>query len=238
MTLIDLINEFCDRRGLDQASSVIGTVDPTIRQLKGLCNEVVADIVKRPGAWARLQKQGSFTSVASEDQGAMSTMAPSGFKFIIPETLFDRTNGRQLFGPRSAPQWQENKALVYTGPFYTFRVWQDHFWVQPTMPAGLNIYFEYSSDYGILAADGTTYKARFTVDTDTFVLDDDLLLKGLEWKWRREKGLAYTQEFDDFEFLLTNTLSRQSTAGVLGLAGQSDPQVSPGVMVPLGNWNV
>lgn len=238
MTLIELVSEFCDRRGLDRPSTVMSTVDPTIRQIRALLNEVVGDIVGRPGSWARLQKQGNFTSLAADDQGTIDSMAPYGFQYMVPDTIFDRTNRRQLFGPRAAPQWQMNEAMVFTGPFYSFRVWQNHLWVQPEMPAGLEIYFEYASSWGILATDGTTYKARFTADDDTFVLGDDILLKGIAWKWRRTQGLAYTQEFDDFEFDLKNLIGRQSTAGDLNMGGESAGQVRPGVMVPLGNWNV
>jgi hypothetical protein len=238
LTLLELVIEFCDERGLDRPSAVMSTTDGTIRQIRALLNKVVSDIVSRPGTWARLQRQGSFTSVAAEDQGLISAAAPYGFKYIIPETIYDRTNRRQLFGPRAAPQWQMNEAMVFTGPYYAWRLWQDHIQTQPAMPAELDIYFEYASNFAILATDGTTYKKLYSDDADTFTLEDDLLLRGLEWRWRREQGLSFSTEFDEFEQRLHNEIGRQSTAGTLDMAGTGMGDIKPAVLVPLGNWSV
>lgn len=242
MTLLELLQEFSDRQGLERPSTVMSTTDATVRQIRALANEVIGDITSRQGTWAKLQKEATFVSVAAESQGAIDTIAPYGFKFIIIDTLFDRTDRRPLFGPRNGPEWQENKALVFTGPYYTYRVWQGNFYMQPTPPAGHTIAFEYGSDMAIRGVTSSTdstqiWKKRFSSDTDSFQLDDDLLLMGLRWKWRRAQGLSYKQEFDDFDYALTNYAGREPTAGPINLANM-EPLVRPAIMVPSGNWNV
>jgi hypothetical protein len=232
-----LLQEFCDRRGLDRPGSVMSNQDDTIRQLRALANEVVAEITRRPGTWPMLQKETTFTSVAAELQGAIRTIAPYGFQSLQLDTIYDRTERRPIFGPRGAPAWQENKALPITGPLYTYRIWQGNLYIQPAMPADHTCAFEYSSNWAILAADGTTWKQRYSADTDTFGLDDDLLLTGLDWKWRRAQGISYAQERDDWEANLTNFIGRQSTAGNLNMAGGTG-DVRPGIWVPAGNWPI
>jgi hypothetical protein len=237
MTLLETLQEFCDRRGLDRPSSVMSSQDDTIRQLRGLANEVISDITNRGTSWAKLQKQATFTTIANENQGAISVHAPYGFKYIIENTVWDRTNRRPLFGPRNAPAWQENEALIVTGPLYTYRVWQGNFYIQPEPPAGNTIAFEYASDMAIAAEDGVTFYKRFTNDTDEFLLDDDLLLMGLKWKWAYTQGLPYKQDKIDYEAMLVNSIGGEPTKKDVNLAGGSQ-DLKPGIWVPAGNWPV
>jgi hypothetical protein len=237
MTLLQTIQEFCDRRSLSRPSIVMASTDDTIRQLRSLANEVITDITNRGESWARLQKQATFTSVAAELQGQIATIAPYGFKYLILESIYDRTERRPLFGPRQAPRWQESEALPVTGPLYTYRIWQGGLYVQPALPAGHEIAFEYASDMAILAVDGVTWKKRFSADTDSFMLDEDLLLLGLNWKWRREQGLSYSQEKLDYEVLLAQAIGNEPTKGPINLAGGT-ADVKPGIFVPSGNWPV
>lgn len=235
MTLLETLQEFSDRRGLDRPGSVMSSQDDTIRQLRGLANEVISDITSRQTSWAKLQKEATFTSVEAESQGLISAIAPYGFKYLILGSLYDRTDRRPLYGPRNAQNWQESTALPVTGPLYTYRIWQGQFMVQPTLPADHTIAFEYASDMAILDPDGVTWKKRFSQDGDTFQLDDDLLLMGLQWKWRRANGLSYNQEKIDFEAQLAQAMGNEPTKGALSLEGGSG-DIRPGIFVPSGNW--
>lgn len=42
-------------------------------------------------------------------------------------------------------------------------------------------------------------KQAVTLDTDTPLFDDYLLIKGAEWRWRRMKGQDYKDQLDEFE---------------------------------------
>lgn len=238
ITLLDLLQEFSDRRGLDKPQIVMGSTDDGVQQLRALANEVVSDITNRGTSWALLQKEAVFTSVAGDDQGAITTIAPYGFKRLILETAYDRTTRRQLFGPRNAQRWQESKALPTTGPFYSYRIWNGHLFFQPDLPADHTIAFEYASDMAILALDGLTWKRRFSDDADSFQLDEEVLLAGLNAKWRREKGLSYIEEKAKFEQMLNQLSTNEPTKGVINMANSHDHDLRPGIFVPSGNWNV
>jgi hypothetical protein len=238
MTLLETLQEFTDRNGLDRPSIVMSSTDDTIRQLRALANEVITDITGRGNSWARLQKQATFQSVAAELQGTLATIAPYGFKYLMLDTIYDRTERRVVFGPKNAPAWQEAEALPTTGPLYAYRIWQGNFYMQPAPPADHEMAFEYASDFAILKADGTTWLKRFADDTDSFALNEDLMLYGLQWKWRRRQGLSYAQEKQDYEALLAQEIGTEPTKGEINMAGGSGQGVRPGIWVPSGNWPV
>jgi hypothetical protein len=242
MTLLETVQEYCDRAGLERPDIVMSSTDDTVRQLRALANEVINDIVSRGHSWTKLQKEATFTSVATASQGLISTIAPYGFKELIPNSLYDRTTRTQLFGPRSAPEWQESEALPVTGPFYSYRVWQGEFMMQPTPPAGHTIAFEYASDYAIRGVTSSTnstqiWKRRYSDDADVFQLDEEILIAGLKAKWRRTKGLSYAQEAQDFEYLLAQAIGTGPDKGTINLTGGT-PRSRPGVIIPSGNWNL
>ena len=236
MTLLELLREFTDRRNLTRPEIVMASSDETVSQLRALANEVISDLTSRGRSWAALQKEATFVSAAAQSQGLLATIAPYGFKYVVPDTLFDRTDRRPLYGPRNAADWQQSQAIVQTGPFYSYRIWGSEFYLQPAPPAGHTIVFEYASDMAIKAEDGT-WRKRFFADTDTFALDEDVLLSGLNWKWRREQGLSYTQEKMDYEAMLTQLAGTESTRGAISLSGGSS-DIKPGFFVPSGNWPV
>jgi hypothetical protein len=150
--------------------------------------------------------------------------------------MYDRTEQLPVCGPRSGQSWQMEKASPTNSTPYHFRLWQGGLYFQPAPPAGNTIAFEYSSSFSILKAD-TTYARRFTADEDQCVLDDEIILLGLKWRWHRAQGMSFKQEFDDFEYRLTNYLSRDNSAPALQLS--DGPQSArPGVIVPAGNWNL
>jgi hypothetical protein len=239
MTLLQIVEEFCGRTGLDVPTAVMGSQDKGVLQMKGLLNELITDIVSRGESWPRLQKQGHWTSVAAELQTTIAAAAPYGFKYLIEDSIWDRTERRPLFGPRNAPAWQESEALPYTGPMYTYRFWEGNIYVQPAMPVAHECYFEYASDFAILGSvSATDYKKRFTKDDDVFLLNEDLLLAGLRWKWKAEKGLRFATEKQDWEALLAQEMGNDSAKPALNMAEPNMGRVKPGIFVPLGNWNI
>jgi hypothetical protein len=235
MTLLEVVQEFTDRQGLTSPGSVMSSSDDTIRQIRALLNEVISHIIAKGNAWDKLKKEATFATTAVELQGAMTTIAPFGFKRLILGSAFNRTERVQLYGPRGSRDWQANEALPNPGPYNTYRIWQGNFYLQPAPTAGQTIAFEYASDYAILDVDGVTWKRRFDADTDVFALDEDMLFFGLNWVWNRRKGLSYSQEFDDFENLVASKLSDEPSKAAIDMS-DSCPHTGPGVIVPAGSW--
>jgi hypothetical protein len=247
MTLLQLVGEFCERTGVGlvngaQPTSVVSSQDETLLQMRGLLNEGVSDILSRGWSPPDLQKQGNFATVAAELQCTIAVAAPYGFKDLIDGTMYDRTERRMVFGPRSAQDWQESEALPFTGPLYSYRFWQGNIYIQPAPPVGHQVYFEYASDFPISGKTSSTdatviWKKRFAFDDDTFMLDENLLLKYLRWAWKKEKGLPFVTEKQDYEAILADAMGNDNTKGDLNMAGGARGPI-PGIWVPAGNWSI
>ena len=139
----------------------------------------------------------TVTLTFSQTQYAM----PSDYDRIVDNTEWDKSKHWQMLGPETGQQWQWLKSgFISTGPRMRFRILGGYFQIWP--PAGVTDYigFEYVSNQWVLAAADTVTpsKASFTVDTDTCVFADTLMVLGLKSKWMLAKGWAdpYGQAFE------------------------------------------
>ena len=243
-TLLSIVSDLCGRQNLPVPTTVYGTTDPQVRQMAKLLEEEGNDLAMRH-PWECLIREAFHTTIAAEDQGAIDTIAvpvgassSDGFRSIVNQTIWDRTTRLPVCGPMNPQQWQAMKAVTTSGPKYRFRIRGGKLLVNPTPPAGESWYFEYITKFWILGANGTTYKNRFTLDTDVILLPDDLVLQGLRWRWKKEKGMDYAEDFRTYETQVKDQASKDGGKPVLrmDMAGWGGPQ--PGIFIPDGSWNV
>lgn len=242
ITLLSLIQQVCGRLAQPVPALVYGSTDKSIIQMMRLLEEGLDDLAGR-GQWQELNFEYTWLTVALEDQGVLAAglgaplVAPIGFNYMLPETLWDRTNKLPLVGPLDAQDWQAMKAWVINGPRYQFRVRQRHFYVNPAPAAGYTWAFEYITENTILAADNVTYKKRFTLDTDQIVLPDSIVIMDLRWRWKKEKNLPYAEDFDTCEAMVMNALARARPSKTLYLDTPDCYRApSPQLVVSPGNW--
>lgn len=232
-TLLQIVRNFCQTTGLDVPQTVLASQDDQVTQILALLNEGVLELGPKYD-WSKLQAVATFTSTGVESQGAMNTIAP-GFRRMLANTLWSETQrlpGRGGITPSDSQAlriWGRPNALV------NFREMQGELHFIPAGPAGLTFSFEYQSRFCV--RDGTTglLKEAFTADNDETVLPDHLYKFDLRWRWKMEKGLAYSEHLRMFE-----SAAKQANSDMLGVLplnmGGSRPSAMPGIIVPLGNW--
>lgn len=235
MAMLQVIQAFCKRTNLPVPTTVAGSTDPQITQLQALLEEEGNDLASR-GSWEGITFEANLTTLALEDQGAMTTIAPNGYRYMINDTIWDRTTILPVCGPMSPKNWQAMKALFSTGPRFRYRMRGGHLLVNPVPPASDQWYFEYVSQNWILGANGSTYKQYFTLDTDTILLPETLVLMGLRWRWKKEKGLDYAEDMRTYEFQVKDALGRDGSKTTIQM--DNSPQIGPrpGIFVSPGNW--
>lgn len=232
MTMLTVIQEFCERSGITKPLSVLGSSDERVLQIKGLLNEEGQDLARR-GPWEILTFETSLTTVATESQGVMTTIAPNGFNYIKNDTIWDRTNQIPVFGPINPMNWQTRKATISAGPRHEYRIRGGELIVNPVPGAGYSWFFEYISKNWIL--NGATYKSSFTQDDDEILLPENLVLMGLRWRWKKEKGLEYAEDMRTYEMQVKDALGRDGGKMRLQM-DNSRIYPRPGVFVPQQDW--
>jgi len=236
-TLLSVITDFCKRQNLPSPSTVYGSTDQGVLQMMALLEEEGNDLAQRH-FWEALTREADHTSLALEDQGAIATIADDGFRFIVNDTIWDRSTRLPVCGPMSAQNWQALKALVSTGPRYRFRIRGGKLLVNPAAVAGESWYFEYVSKNWISNAAGNIFKARFTVDTDIILLPDDLCLQGLRWRWKKEKGFEYAEDFRTYEDQIKMAMGHDGGKATISMDCDATRGPKPGVFVSPGSWNL
>ncbi len=234
MSLLTIVQNVCRRQNLDVPTTVIGSSDEQVLQIRALLEEEGNDLAAR-ALWQVLQKEATLTTTATQSQGTMDTLCPDGFRFIINNTIWSRTRRLPVSGPMDAKEWQELKAMFVNGPYYRHRIRGNELLVNPVPPAGEDWAFEYVSDNWIVDSAGTTFKQYFTADDDEPLLEQTLLIAGLRWRWKKEKGLDYAEDFRTYENQVQDAIGRDGGKKILQMDGVTRG-MRPGIWVAPGNW--
>lgn len=234
LTCLQIIQTACRRIGISPPNAAVTSTDKQIIQLLALCEEEGQEEVERYD-WQTLQSEATFTTVAAQIQTTIAAVT-TGFKSIVNDTIWNRTQRRPVYGPRSQQSWQQAKAMQLTGPFNTYRIMNDtiHFYPNPT--AGQSCFFEYITKNWISTSTGTT-SSIWVTDTDTPKLDDQIVTLGTIWRWKAAKGLDYAEDFAKYERRITDLMAKDGAKSRLDMSGAS-MDVIPAIFIPSGNWNV
>lgn len=233
-TCLQIIQTVCKRIGILSPNAAMGSSDSQIIQLVALSEEEGQEQATRY-AWEALQTEATFTTVATQIQGNLSTIAP-GFDYIVNDTIWNRTLRRPVYGPKSQAGWQQDKAMQINGPFNSFRIINEAINFYPVPVAGQSCYFEYQTRNWITTSTAST-SSTWTSDADTPKLNDQLIALGTIWRWKQAKGLDYSEDFTKYERRLVDAMGRDAGKPTLNLDGASN-EIQPGVFVPAGSWSV
>ena len=235
MSMLTIIQGAQRRLGLAVASTVAGNSDDTATQMLALLNQAGEEMAEVYG-WQALLTEATFTTLAAELQGDVETIAP-GFKYILNQTIWNRSLRRPIFGALNAEEWQLLKASSVQGPFQQYRIRNDELLLIPAPPAGQTCAFEYATRYWATDSTGVTGKEAFTVDSDISKLSEPLLTLSLVWRFKQSQGLDFATELQMYENRLTDAMARDGGKPVLDMNGRIQV-LMPGVMVPQGSWPV
>ena len=228
MSCLTTVQAACRRLALAVPTAVVASTDTQVQQLLALLNEEGEELSARY-PWNALNLEATFTTVATPAD--LVTVA-AGFKYLVNETMWDRTDNR-IIRPINAQEWQQVSSNNIAGPFTRFRIWQNAIYFYPDLAAGHDIAFEYMSKNWVnLDAGGTA--AAFAADEDVSTLDEQLLTMGLLWRFKAAKGFAYDEDFSKYERRVVDAMGRDGGKQILN-AGGRNYQIGM-IGVPEGSW--
>lgn len=156
---------------------------------------------------------------------------PSDWKNEVAQTEWDRTQHWPIGGPVTPQQAAFLKGgIVSSGPWMRFRITGSRLELIPNPPDESTVSLEYISNAWVIPASGAN-KSGFTVDTDTCIYDDSLMILGTKMLWRQEKGFESSIVERDYRNLLEKTSGQNKSAPKLSMGPR------PGTVL-LGPWNI
>jgi hypothetical protein len=184
-----------------------------------------------------VNKPASTTGSGQFVFGQSDYTLPSDFRYPVDETLWDRSRFWSMRGPLSPQQWQLFKSSVIGRAsiqrrFRFRRINNVQMLSIDPVPTdnGSQLVLEYVSNAWCQSSGGAR-QTLWAADTDTAILDEDLMMLGVRWRVKRGLGFAYNEELDEYERELRHAISRDGGAAVLNLAPVDR-------MTLLGPWNI
>lgn len=186
MTLLSAINQVCDVVSLDQFDSIYGSNDPNARTMVALAQEAGDEIARRAD-WQQMLKE--RVALSSPEP------LPEDYERLTPGGAVRSAAGVFYRPITNSSQWAVIVGVVSAQPYFFIKGNQILFSPAAT---GVGSVIEYVSKFWVLHdpdGPGDTLEA----DDDTTLFPERLLVKGILWRWKRQKGLAYEDNLAEFE---------------------------------------
>ena len=143
---------------------------------------------------------------------------PPDFETITNRTQWDKSKHWEMLGPEDAQQWQWLKSgYISTGPRVRWRILDNQFQIWPVMNTQEYLGWEYRSKGWARSAAGAI-KNSFTVDTDTTVYDDRILVLYTKMKYFQVKNFDTTSLSQDYQRYLSVAKANDKGAPNLSFA--------------------
>lgn len=235
MTLLSIIQDAAIRCGVKNTPSeipqAIGSTDPIVQQLVAFSRDVGEDCQNAGVEWRELKIQGQITT----DGVSSLFQVPTDFVRLMSTDrypfgrLVSETNPAIPFnGPVNDQYLQELRAYPGSPAWPVWRLIGNTLEIWPVRASGEIINLWYISNAWILGQDALTRKSNWTEDTDTSLIPESVIMRGIIWRWKASKGLDYAEAMRDFEL----SLERASTQDGAGRT----VHMSSKMKGPLDNW--
>ncbi|MEC9266712.1 MAG: hypothetical protein VX464_11685 [Pseudomonadota bacterium] len=240
-TFLQICQAVASDVGFPRPATVIGASDETAIRLAAVADREGRALARRY-AWQSLTKEGTFLAQAQENQGTWGSLGSGSADYsdldrLIPNTFWDRTENIKVFGPLDPQEYQALKSATTSGPYWSFRIRGDSVLSYPNPTAGNTVAFEYISKYWVdTDGDGVGEADSWQADTNTPILNDELLILGMTWRFKKSIGEDYQEDFQVYEQEVANAMARSGSARTLDLSG-SGATFRAGIFAPEGNWS-
>jgi hypothetical protein len=222
-----LLSNIPSTAGLDNTYSIVGTSVP---------QDTYVDTVLTANSLNTTQLS-SATSVGGTVTFSKTIYPlPPDYETITDNTHWDKTKHWQMLGPVDAQQWQWLKSgYISTGPRVRWRILGNQFEIWPPYSTLEYLGFEYRSKGWVRSAAGAV-KNSFTVDTDTSVLDDSIIVLLTKLKYFQIKSFDTTALQQDYSRYLSVAKANDKGSATLSFAPQPSAVLIGWANIPDTNY--
>lgn len=224
MSLLTVVKTVMDSNGWPAVvNAVSSSQDQNMRQALALSNKALKTLsYKKP--WPVLTKDYTFQT----SPGVTAYPLPPDFHHLVSPSAVDATTYYQIKGAMTPIQWYRysfNGGMTWiTG----FRIDAVHNQLLLTPAPGGTDKLAYMYITNLIAKDANGVPITgYAQDTDTAMVDEELVELGLSWRWRQKKGLDYTAEMAEYNGTLNQRFAQFVATGELPIGGRPSDSMWP-----------
>jgi len=239
-TILELANNTLDEMVHARVVTVVGNSDGDARGILRHINRQGRDLARKgpQDGWTILQRLHTFPTVALQEEYNL----PVDFARLIINTVWDRTLISPMPGPIAPQTWQIIKSGLIGSGVYSkrFRIVRStstvarKFFIDP-IPTGVEtLAFEYLSNGWCALSDLSAVNEKVINDNDVVILDEDLMVAGVKWRWRSAHGMDIVASLAEYNEMLDMKSGGDEPAQRLNMVGPTYRDPEDGLGTP---WN-
>lgn len=216
MTLLSIVQGAALRCNLKVPAQAFSSTDENVLQIIAFAEDSGRELVER-GDWNELKVKATVTGdgvstifALPSDWGRLcpSDKSPVGALVSLSRPTIP------LRGPVNDEALNQIKALTAFPAYPVWRFVNRNLEIWPALADGEVVSFWYFTRAWVISPQGIQ-STRFTSDNDASLIDEDLIMKGAIWKWKRAKGLDYQEEYTTYEREFGRLAGQQDNSRVI-----------------------
>ena len=186
-TLKDLLDNALDETGFSKPSSYFGNSDEAAVRARTIANASIRDLLRIPHR--QLIKEGTISMTT-----ATTYALPSDLYKFIPDSMYETGDSEPVNFPANDQRFALiNASGIGDEIFTNVRIAGGNFEIDEPKN-GETLEYTYISNHPVQATGGGSTKAKYTADNDVWLLDDDLHILDMIWRWRKLHGMDYQDD--------------------------------------------
>jgi hypothetical protein len=186
-TLATILDTVIDETGYEAPSSYFGNTDEAAKRGRVLANASAQYLVTL--------RHRNLIKTGTIDMTTATTYAvPADVLAFVQDTMYEQGDSQPVHFPTTDQQFAVvNASGVGDGVLTNVRIIDGNFEIDEPKN-GETLEYTYRSKHPIQATGGGATKAKYTADTDVWLLDDRLHELDIIWRWRKLHGMDYQDD--------------------------------------------
>ena len=210
-TLKTILNNVLAQSGFLERGSFTSANDPDDKQMVAISNRVAYEIMN---FWKWPELRNSFQVNIKDAQTRYNL--PDDYQDLVPNSAWETDGEREVEFPVADSRWFMYKFTTWSdGGTIRVRKYGNEIEIHDPV-GGESFQFEYVSKWPVLSEAGVR-KEFFDNDTDTWVLDDQLLVLGIQAHWMQTKLMPqYMEHFGNYNRKMAEAIGRANAGSTIG----------------------
>lgn len=212
MNIKDILNNVLGQSGFIQKEAFFGSSDPDDIQMTAIANRAATEI-RDYFRWPTLRNSYTFDMITGQIRYAL----PADYGDMIPDSAWETEGNRKVDLPVPQGRWFMYKFTSWSdGGTIRARLYGDEIEVHDPV-TGESFEFEYVSRFAVEKRDTGDRKEYFEEDTDLWLLDDQLLILGIQAHWMQSKLMPqYVEHFANYNRKMSEAIGRSTGGQTIG----------------------